>query len=186
MIANGGFESGRTIWSESSSGGYWLITRDELPHWGSWSAWLGGYEYADDRVYQIIEVPAWARSARLQFYLYVRSDDVDWPYDFFHAELQSSSGASLQQFASADNTWKAANWYRITQNWSDFGTHAGTQRRLLFKGTNDYSLSTDFFVDDVSFVAYQGTLAQGSETGDEFQVELVAGDEVNPLQRSGR
>ena len=101
-----------------------------------------------------------SQSARLQFYLNVQSDDVDWPYDFFHGELQTTSGSTLQSFGEADNTWDDSNWFLITQDWNDFSSHAGTQRRLSFQGTNDESLNTDFYVDDVSFVAYSGALSK--------------------------
>ena len=161
-----------------------MITRDELPRSGSWSAWLGGYDDADDQLYQTITVPSWARSARLQFYLYVRSDDQNWPYDFFRAEFQTASGSTLQQLSSADNTWESTDWYKITQSWADFSAHAGTQRRLWFQGTNDGSYSTDFFIDDVSFVVYPGTLGQDAGQEDGPQIKIISGDESIPQREA--
>jgi hypothetical protein len=185
MVLNGGFESGRTIWQESSSGGYNLIYEGENPRSGSWSAWLGGYDDADDRLYQAIDVPSWARSARLSFYLYVRSDDLDWPLDFFHGELQTGSGATLQTFGEVDNTWRSSNWYLIRQEWQDFSSHAGAQRRLLFQATNDFMYDTDFYIDDVSFVAISGQLSGGKEASGSSSFEVVpGGDKTPPDERS--
>lgn len=166
LLQNRGFESGATIWGQYSSGGYQCIVKDKIVRTGSWSAWLGGYKNADDQVYQTFTVPAWARSARLQFYLYVESEDVDWPYDFFYGKLQTASGSTLQSFFQADNTWKGTNWRLITRDWNDFTAHAGQQRRLFFQGTTDSSLNTNFFVDDVSLVVYSGSLpgASGGNT----------------------
>lgn len=163
MVLNGGFEDGQTIWGGSSSEGYSLIYENERPHWGNWSAWLGGYENADDRIYQNVSIPSWAQSARLQFYLYVQSDETDSPYDFFHGELQTASGSTLQSFGEADNTWDNSNWHLITQEWNDFSSHAGSQRRVFFQGTNNFRFNTGFYVDDVSFVAYSTSLSQQPE-----------------------
>jgi hypothetical protein len=164
LIDNGGFENGPTVWDEYSTGGFDLIVADERPHAGSWCAWLGGYEGdelgdAEDRVYQAFTVPSWARSSRLQFYLYVDSLDVDSPHDFLNGELQTEAGETLQQFSEADNTWTGSSWYLVTEDWNDFTTHAGAQRRLLFRVTNDSSLKTSFFIDDVSFVVFSAPLA---------------------------
>ena len=169
LVQNGGFESGATVWGQHSSNGYQCIVKDEIAHTGSWSAWLGGDNNADHRVYQTFAVPSWARSARLQFYLYVESQDVDWPYDFFYGELQTASGSPLQSFFQADNTWKDTNWRLITQDWNDFTSHAGQQRRLLFQGTTNSSWFTNFFVDDVSLMVYSGSLPGTSK---EQAVEL--------------
>ena len=165
LLQNRGFESGATVWEQYSKGDFQCIVEDEFPHAGSWSAWLGGYEDADDWVRQTFTVPSWARSARLQFYLYVYSDDFSYaPFDFFYGKLQTAAGSTLQQFMTADNTWESSDWYLVTQDWNDFTAHAGAQRRLLFQGTTDSSFNTNFFIDDVSFVVYSSALPGASDT----------------------
>ena len=185
LLQNGGFESGATIWAQYSSGGYQCIVKDEVVHAGLWSAWLGGYNKADDQVYQTFSVPSWARSARLQFYLYVESEDVDWPCDFFYGKLKTTSGSTLQSFFQADNTWKGPNWRLITQDWNDFTAHAGQQRRLFFQGTTDASYSTNFFVDDVSLMVYSGSLP-GTSGGQTAELQRAWGHERRGLEQRER
>ncbi len=167
VVQNNGFESGRTIWVQSS-GPYDIIgpsSQGYYPHSGSWSAWFGGYNNADDRLYQTINIPAGISSARLIFYLYVESeDDPDTPYDYFHAELQNASGGTLESFLWADNTMSSSYWWKGTMEWRDFSAHAGQTRRLFFQGTTDDYLITNFFVDDVTLWAYCGGLPAGTQT----------------------
>lgn len=157
VIQNGGFESGDTIWVQSS-GLYPIIgpsSQGYYPHSGSWSAWFGRYDGADDQIYQTIGIPANISSARLIVYLYVyTTDSTSTPYDYFHVELQDASGGTLESFLWADNTMSGSSWWVGTREWSDFSAHAGQTRRLFFQGTTDSSDYTNFFVDDVTFWTY--------------------------------
>jgi hypothetical protein len=165
VVQNGGFESGDTIWVQSS-GPYYIIGPIEqgyYPYSGFWSAWFGGYDDADDGLYQTINIPAGTSSAQLVFYLYVEtSDSIFTPYDYFYMELQNASGGTLERFLVADNTDSTITWYRVMGTWSDFSSHAGQTRRLFFEGTTDYSDFTNFFVDDTTFWTYCGGLPAGA------------------------
>ena len=159
MIQNGGFESGRVVWTESSAGGYQIVYPGEQPRTGNWSAWLGGYTNANDQLYQNFTVPSWARGAQLRYYYYVQSEDSTWvPADYFYGELQDQAGTTLNTFTQINNTNAGPGWYQVSYNWSAFASHAGKGRRLSFRATTNGSLNTNFFVDDVSFVAFSGTL----------------------------
>jgi hypothetical protein len=164
VVQNGGFESGRTIWVQSS-GTYYIIGTGGgyYPYNGSWSAWFGGYNNANDSLYQAINIPAGISSARLVIYLYVDTEEYAYdPYDYFHVELQNASGGTLESFLWADNRMSSSSWYRGTMEWSDFSSHAGQTRRLFFQGTTDSLFSTDFFVDDVTLWTYCGGLPAGA------------------------
>jgi hypothetical protein len=161
VIQNGGFESGNTIWVQQS--GSYTIIGQQYPYSGSWNAWFGGYDYASDKLYQTINIPSDISSARLTLYLYVyTSDSLSTPYDYFHVELQDSSGNTLQSFLEADNTMHSSSWYKGTMSWSDFSAHAGATRRLFFQGSTDSSNYTNFFVDDVTLWTYCGSLPSGA------------------------
>ena len=100
VVQNGGFVSGNTIWVQSS--GLYDIIGQDCPRNGSWSAWFGGYDNADDRLYQTINIPAGISSARLVIYLHIEtSDSLSAPYDYFHVELQDASGGTLESFFQA-------------------------------------------------------------------------------------
>lgn len=168
VVQNGGFESGNMIWVQSS-GPYSIIGPTEqgyYPRSGLWSAWFGGYDDADDRLYQTINIPAGTSSARLVFYLYIyTTDSTSTPYDYFHVELQNASGGTLESFLEADNTMSSSGWYKSTMEWSNFSSHAGQTRRLFFQGTTDSSYFTNFFVDDVTLWTYCGGLpSEASKT----------------------
>jgi hypothetical protein len=151
-VQNAGFESGPTIWVQAS-GDYDIIgnvASGYYPHNGSWGTWFGGYNNADDQIYQTINLPV-APAAELTLYLYVASTEgTTYPYDYFHAELQNASGQTLETFLWADNRMDAAGWYIGTMTWNDFSAHSGQTRRLVLHGTTDSSLHTNFFVDDVT------------------------------------
>jgi hypothetical protein len=94
--------------------------------------------------------------------LYVYSEESgDYPYDYFHAELQTASGGTLESFLWADNRMDSSNWWKGTWEWSDFSSHASQTRRLFFQGTTDVSLNTNFFVDDITLWSYCGGLSAG-------------------------
>jgi hypothetical protein len=161
VVQNGGFESGNTIWVQSS--GLYDIIGQYYPRSGSWSAWFGGYDSADDQLYQTLSIPTGISSARLVFYLYVyTTDSTSTPYDDFHVELQDASGGTLEDFLWADNTMSSSSWWMGTMEWSDFSSHAGQTRRLFFQGTTDSSYYTNFFVDDVTLWTYCSGLPTGA------------------------
>ena len=177
-MQNGGFESGQVIWIQSNS----YIIDQYYHHSGSWSAWFGGYSYADDRLYQTINIPTGVRSARLTLYLhvYTEEDPNDDPYDYFHVELQNTSGQTLETFLWADNRMSSSGWYVGTMTWNDFSAHAGQSRRLFLRGTNDSLYFTNFFVDDITLWTYCNSL--GAEpTGSTWQ-KLDAPPGYTPVQ----
>jgi C1A family cysteine protease/predicted secreted protein len=171
VVQDGGFENGNPnpFWVQSS-GDYAIIGPSWWPYnyrtyTGSWSAWFGGYDNADDQLYQTISIPAGISSARLVLYLYVESeDDPDIPYDYFHVELQNASGGTLENFLWADNRMDNTRWWVGTMEWDDFSSYAGQTLRLFFQGTNNNnSLVTNFFVDDATFWTYCGSLPTGTQ-----------------------
>ncbi len=162
VIQNGDFESGDVVWTQSS--GQYFVIGQYYSYSGDWSAWLGGYDNADDRLYQSFSTHPGSRSARLIFHLCLYSTDIQTsPYDYFHTELQNSSGATLEDFLWADNTMDPG-WYEGMAEWADFSAYAGQTLRLFFQGTTDGSAYTNFFVDDVNLYVYCGSLpASGKE-----------------------
>jgi thermitase len=142
-IVNGGFESGTGPWSQSSSGGYQLITTDR-PHAGSYSAWLGGYNSGTDSIYQTITVPS---NGNLTYWWYMTtSESGSTAYDYFRVRLYTTGGslvATLRTFSNASgaNTWR--------QDTLSLASYAGQTLRVHFSATTDLSLPSSFFLDDV-------------------------------------
>ena len=143
-IVNGGFESGIAPWTETSSGGYGL--RDSTrPHTGSWGTWLGGYNSGTDSISQAIKVPA---NGTLTYWWYLTTQESgSTVYDRLRVRVLSSSGAVLATPRTWSNASGAGLWRQDTLN---LGAYAGQSVRIEFVATNDGSLPSSFFVDDVS------------------------------------
>jgi subtilisin family serine protease len=142
-IVNGGFENGTSPWVQSSANGYQLIDRTR-PHSGLYSAWLCGYNYCNDQIYQTITVPT---NGTLTYWWYMTTQETSHPWDYFRVRLYNTSGgliATLRTWhdGSGANTWR--------QDSISLASYAGQTVRVHFGATTDGSLTTSFFVDDVS------------------------------------
>lgn len=144
VISNGGFESGTSPWVQSSSGGYQLIDATR-PRSGSYSAYLAGYNNANDTLYQTVTVPA---SGVLRYYYYISTSETGTTaYDYLRVRVYNTSGtllATLKTYsnASTKNAWVADS--------ASMASYAGQTVRVQFSATTDASLTSSFFVDDVS------------------------------------
>ncbi|WP_158598349.1 S53 family peptidase [Falsibacillus albus] len=145
VITNGGFESGQAPWSESSSGGYQLVDTSK-PHAGSYSAYLNGYNNSTDLIYQTVSIPSSATSATLTFWTYVNTTETSHAYDYLYAQVRNTSGSTLATLMTV-NDGSGSGWVKHTY---DLTSYKGQTVQIAFKGTNDSSNPTDFFVDDVS------------------------------------
>ena len=152
LICNGGFESGSVGWEEESSEGLYLVN-NAVARTGEWSAWLGGRNNAVDVLHQTVSVPAEAVAARLQFYLYVASDElVSEPRDFLSVQLRNTAGNPLESFLQIDNTSAGSGWCLVAHEWDVFTPYAGTELQLAFRALTDAVHVSDFIIDDVSFL----------------------------------
>jgi subtilase family serine protease len=145
LIQNGGFENGTSPWVESSSGGYQLIDSTN-PHTGNDSAYLGGYNNANDSIYQKISVPSTASSVTLSYWTDVETTETSHAYDFLKVQVRNTSGKVLKTLQTQSDAtasgWKSQSF--------DLSAYKGQTVEVNFVATNDYSNPTDFFVDDVS------------------------------------
>ena len=143
-IANGGFENGTSPWVQTSAAGYQLVTTD-LPHAGDYSAWLGGYNGGTDTIYQTITVPS---NGTLSYWWYMSTQESgSTAYDHFRVRLYNSSGTLVTNLRTYSNASGAGQW---RQDSISLASYAGQSLRVRFSLSNDSSLPTSFFVDDVS------------------------------------
>nr|WP_277752161.1 M28 family peptidase [Streptomyces sp. C] len=141
VVANGGFESGSAPWSATSG----VITNQsgQLPHGGSYMAWLNGWGSSrTDSASQSLTLPAGCASGRLSFYLHIDTDENEnVAYDTFTVSVGGQTLATLSNLdAGSGYTLKS---YDVSQ-------FAGQTVVLQFKGVEDQSLQTSFVVDDVT------------------------------------
>lgn len=147
VLANGGYESGTAPWVQSSSGGYAIIANTR-PRTGTMSAFLAGYNRANDAIYQQVTIPATATSATLSYYWNMATQETGTvKYDYMYARLQNGSGTNLATLETRSNADVQNVWTKSTFN---VLAYKGQTVRVYFQGTTDSLYTTSFFVDDVS------------------------------------
>jgi len=150
VITNGGFESGSSSWTESSSGGYELVDTSN-PHSGTHSAYLCGYNSCSDSIYQTVSIPSTATKITLTYWTYIStSESGSTCYDYFYARLRTTSGTTIatpQKQCNANTHGWTQYSFDVT---SSLSSYKGQSVQVYFLGTTDSSLVTNFYVDDVA------------------------------------
>ena len=150
-LTNGNFDQGRTIWAESSTGGYPLICTGTscgssiTPRSASYMAWLGGANSETAEVRQTVTLPA-GQQSYLSFYRQLLSNDY-CGYDYAYVQVISGGFVrTLKRYslcASAETAaWSGAQF--------DISSYAGQTITLVFRVRTDSSYSSSMFVDDVA------------------------------------
>jgi hypothetical protein len=142
LLVNGGFEMGASGWT--------LTGLAEIspykPHLGALSAWLGGYDLAQDRIYQDLTLPAEVMTATLTYWWHGETLEEQHPFDYLYVELvHNGVTTTVATYSDADdlNVWNEGTPV-------DLSSYAGETIRIVFRVVTDGKLYSSFFVDDVS------------------------------------
>ncbi|MFF3611695.1 M1 family aminopeptidase [Streptomyces sp. NPDC002580] len=143
VVTNGGFESGTSPWTQSSTT---VITNrsGQSAHGGTSFAWLDGVGGTHtDTLSQSVTIPSGCSSASLTFWLHIDTAETtsSTAYDKLTAKIGSTT------LATYSNLNKATGYAQKTFDVSAF---AGQTVTLAFTGTEDSSLQTSFVLDDVA------------------------------------
>jgi len=155
LIQNGDFEAGSAYWTQ---GGLTVISTN-TPHSGSYSAWLGVYNYADDTLYQTITIPNTGPtgqsvvSAWLSYYWYMTTEETSHSYDYLYVKIRDAYGNDLTTLETLSDGSPANVW--ISSSF-DVSAYIGQTIQVYFRGTTNGSYRTSFFIDDVSLYACEG------------------------------
>ena len=157
LVSNGGFESGTSPWSQSSSG---VITNraGQSAHSGSSFAWLDGVGSTHaDTLSQSVTIPSGCSTATLTFWLHIDTDETtsSTAYDKLTAKIGSTTLATYSNLD--ENTGYAQKSF-------DVSGFAGQTVTIGFTGTEDSSLQTSFVVDDVALNTSGGSTPPGDST----------------------
>ncbi|THA52865.1 M1 family aminopeptidase [Streptomyces sp. A1136] len=157
VVANGGFESDTSPWSQSSTS---VITSraGQSAHAGTTFAWLNGVGGTHtDTLSQSVTVPAGCSSATLTFWLHIDTAETttSTKYDKLTAKIGSTT------LATYSNLDKNTGY---VQKSFDVSAFAGQTVSLAFTGTEDSSLQTSFVIDDVALDTSGGTTPPGDPT----------------------
>jgi hypothetical protein len=140
---------------KSLAAGPVMATADAPLYDGSWSAWLGGYNNANDKLFQGFTVPAGCKSLKIVAYVDVYSiDSLILVFDKLYGSLQPLNSVSNPEPLIATNRDHSSNvnWRRMTYVYNQI-PNPGQPLRLYLHATTDSSNYTNFFVDLVSIEA---------------------------------
>lgn len=141
-LANGGFESGATSWTQTS-GVIGQNGSQQPTHGGTYNAWLNGYGTTHtDTLAQSVSIPAGCH-ASLTFYLHI--DTAETTTGTAYDKLTVTNGSTT--LGSYSNLNKASGYVLKT---IDVSSAAGGTLALKFTGTEDSSLQTSFVIDDAA------------------------------------
>ncbi|GAA0588896.1 M1 family aminopeptidase [Streptomyces crystallinus] len=156
-VANGGFESGTSPWTQSQTS---VITNraGQSAHGGSYFAWLDGVGRTHtDTLSQSVTIPSGCASATLTFWLHIDTAETtsSTQYDKLTAKIGSTT------LATYSNLNKNTGY---VQKSFDVSAFAGQTVSLAFTGTEDSSLQTSFVVDDIALNTSGDTTPPGDST----------------------
>lgn len=149
LLVNGGFEQGTTGWTQSSAGGYELISTFN-PRTGQLGAYLAGTNHADDSLRQAIVLPSDAASLALTAWWSIATEEPAGVFDVLTISLLSSQGELLVDLFSANNTAPVAMWDEVIV---DLSGYRGRSVILQIRAQTNAFNVTDFYVDDLSLSA---------------------------------
>ncbi|MGW2813626.1 M1 family aminopeptidase [Streptomyces sp. NPDC001415] len=157
VVANGGFESGTSPWSQSSTS---VITNrtGESAHGGTHFAWLNGVGSTHtDTLSQSVTIPSGCSTATLTFWLHIDTDETtsSTAYDKLTAKIGSTT------LATYSNLDKNTGYVQKSLDVSGF---AGQTVNVAFTGTEDYSLQTSFVLDDIALNTSGGSTPPADST----------------------
>jgi len=156
LITDGGFENGTTFWTETSSGGFPIITNNaSFAHGGNSYAWLADYASAHDTIYQDVTIPADLDGVKLRFWYNIQTYEPDpsIALDLMSVQvLDPVSGSILATVASYSNQNYTNGWLLSPE--FDLSAFRGRTIRLAFIAVNDANedTATGFFIDDVTLI----------------------------------
>lgn len=157
LLANPGFELGRVAWTMSSPTSTKIIYNGTggQSNTGVWSAWLGGYGVVvSEHIYQDVTIPANALSANLNFYLWLPTNETTTTLanDTLRLQIQNTSGSVLATPVIYSNLNKTIGFEKRTINLLPY---KGQRVRVFFLGTENASIVTWFFLDDITLDVVQ-------------------------------
>jgi hypothetical protein len=163
LLVNAGFESGPGGgWSETSAGGFELITSQtgDLPHpaqAGTFAAFVGGYNSTTgtqtDQLLQTVTIPASTTALRIKGFRWVETEEsgIGGPFDKLFIELLPATGTGvIETFGAApsfSNKTTSTDW--VAFDLPAAAVHAGETVRFSVRATFDFSDVTNFLVDSL-------------------------------------
>jgi hypothetical protein len=152
LLMNPNFDTTPVVWTQDSGYGTDIIG-PPLDVVGSqtppYVAWEGGYDNAQDDLYQDVMVPASATSITFSFWYYIGTEETDpTAYDKMNPYVYDPTTQGLTVLDTFSNLDETTLWtkvsYQIPTVW------AGRIAEFGFLTMTDNAFNTNFFIDTVS------------------------------------
>lgn len=164
-VVNGDFEAGNLSGWTVPQGSTVIATEATNPNAGTYVAYFGGLNNADEIFYQTLQIPANAASGRIRFYANQFGKEFEQGVDQFCAGLYSNNMANLvldlgcldgassfsQEF-NPDGWWQVD--YAITG--AEWDLIKGQVLNLAFEMVTNATYETTILIDDVVFETASG------------------------------
>jgi hypothetical protein len=143
LLPNGDFEQGPVVWSEFSTHGYELITKDLsiFPYDGVWAAWLGGVINEISYIEQQVTVPK--NLPYLSYWHAIYSADTCG--NDFGRVLVNSHEVDVYDLCEANNT---NGWI---QRVIDLSAYSGQSVLIQLRAECNATYNSNLFIDHVGF-----------------------------------
>ena len=143
---------------------------------------LGGYDNANDILYQTITVPEGCTAMKIVFhYKGVTQETGTGIYDRLYLSLQPVDQVSQPEYTKASNrSCNTCAWVRHTTIYNTLPSFGRTMR-LYFHMTTDYALPTRFTLDAISVEVQAGPFALPTSTVASYAESGEAVGEITEL-----
>jgi len=174
ILTNGNFEAGPANWTQMSSHHQIINTTHAAKYDGSWSALLGGYDNANDVLYQTITVPEGCTAMKVVIhYRGVTQETGTGTYDKLYLSRQPVDQVTMAGHMFASNrSCNTCAWVRYSAIYNSMPSFGRTMR-LYLQATTDYALPTSLTLDAISvevqagpFVIPTSAVASYAESGE--------------------
>lgn len=151
LMRNGDFEAVMNNWFKRTVMDVALVT-DDLPYQGTYSAYLADLNNVDDNLWQYVAIPGNVGNVTLTYWKRMQTEDTTGQdHDFMYTEIRDSNDqATLATLETITNRSTANVWENVSFS---LNAYRGQTISLHFRSTTDATISSDFFVDNISMQA---------------------------------
>lgn len=147
LLVNGDMETA-TGWNVQTNGNYELFSNYQARS-GERAAYLAGVNGAEDALSQTLSLPA-NHQVTLRFWWLINTEESSSGWDGLSLQLADANGSPLRMLFAVSDRSAGTSWQQTTIDLSEF---AGQTIQLRIEARTDATLSTDFFVDDMTVTA---------------------------------
>lgn len=151
LLQNPGFDTG--TWTPWQPLGYPELT-DQVYRSASYSAWLAGYNNADDYIYQSVTVPSDATEVVLDFWYRVYSEETAAHHDYLCYDITDGDGSTLINGSYCDDLYDTTQgqWINVqhTLSSADLTPLLGQTVLVWFYAQTDAADFSSAWVDDTA------------------------------------